>query len=74
MGHAVELKVKSNNIEQVTASNLTKWRLAEDSKDAGEKIYLLVDELGLGNKKKNRQGNWVWLPQASNPKAAKMLD
>lgn len=69
----LELKVKSNNIEQVTASNLTKWRLAEDSKDAGEKICLLVDELGLGDKKKNRQGNWVWLPQAANTKASALM-
>jgi len=70
----LELKVQSNQLQQVKSSNLTKWRMAESADDANQKICQLVDELGLGDKKKNRQGNWVWLPHAPNPKMATAMD
>ena len=69
----LEQRVQSNGYNEVTISNLVRWRIADGSKDANEKILVLVDEVGLGGKKKNRQDNWVWLPKATNPKAAAQL-
>lgn len=70
----LEQKVEGSGMDQITTSNLTRWRMAEDAKDANEKICLLVDELGLGNKRKNRQGNWVWQPRAENPNVAAAME
>ena len=69
----LEQRVQSLKLEEVTITMLARWRIAEDKKDANEKIEKLVDEVGLGAKRKNRQGNWVWMPQAANPKMAGML-
>ena len=66
----LELKVETSRLDQITTSNLTRWRMAESGEDANEKIVMLVDELCLGAKKKNRQGNWVWLPHVENPNVA----
>jgi len=63
----LEIKVTSNSLEQVTTTNITRWRIADSAKDANDKIVQLVDELGIGDKKQNRQKNWVWFPKAPNP-------
>ena len=46
---------------------MTRWRVADDQTNANKKIEALVDDLCLGNRRKNRQNNWVWLPKGTNP-------
>lgn len=70
----LEQRVQNNNLDEVTITNLVRWRIADDKEDANEKIVKLVDEVGLGGKKKNRQNNWVWMPNATNPKTAALLN
>ena len=69
----LELKAESTKAEEVTTSQMTRWRIAENQPDANKKIEALVDDLCLGNRRKNRQNNWVWLPKGTNPKISEVM-